>query len=205
VALPALAWEWIRTHEGVISREQQRTAELNDLVARVAVGDREAFEGLYDLIAGPVLGTVRRIVRNHAIAEEVAHDALMEVWTKAADWNADRGSAAVWILTISRRRAIDRVRSEQASRDRADRVGTASMDRDHDQVSDADVIHDEHSRISAGLSKLSPIQREAIGLAFYEGHTQREIAGILELPLGTVKTRIRDGLIALRSQFGDVT
>ena len=176
---------------------------LGNLLARVSTGDREAFAELYTLISGPVFGTVRRIVRDPTIAEEVAHDILIEVWNKASGWDADRGTATVWIHMMARRRAVDRVRSEQALRDRTARVGIANRERDHDHVADVVVTRSEQDEINRHLNNLTELQREAIALAFYEGRTQREISHLLDVPLGTIKTRIRDGLNALRKQMGE--
>lgn len=188
-----------------IGRHGDHTRRLDELMARVAAGDRSAFDDLYDLISGPVFGTAVKIARNRAIAEEIAHDVLTEVWRKSTDWQPERGSAATWILTITRRRAIDRVRREQASFDRTMRVGASSGDRDYDDVSETVIERSEQAEVTGLLDSLSELQREAIGLAFYDGRTQREIAQLLGIPLGTVKTRIRDGLGALRRQMGSAT
>lgn len=164
-----------------------------------------AFASLYDSIISPVFGLVRRIVRDPAISEEVTQDVMLEVWKMAPRYDPMQGSGLSWILTIARRRAIDRVRSEQASRNRAARIGSEHLEREHDEVAEAAVRESERSTVASALSNLSQLQREAIELAYYEGLTQNEIADRLGVPLGTIKTRIRDGMLRLHEALGPAT
>ena len=180
-------------------------ASLATLLALIAGGDRAAFDAFYDLAAGPVLGLARRVVVDRGLAEDVVHDVLVEVWRKAGDWDPSRGSATSWLMTMTRRRAIDRVRSEQADRDRVHSVGPATVEREHDHVPERVVRQDEHREVGAAIQGLTPLQRETVTLAYYDGLTQREIAERLSVPLGTVKTRMRDGLGALRERIGGAT
>lgn len=175
---------------------------LDAVLLRVARGDEAAFEQLYDTVAGSVFGVVRRVLRDPAQSEEVAQEVLVEVWRSATRFDPQRGSARTWILTMAHRRAVDRVRSAQAASDREERVGA----REHATAYD-DVVEQVESRLEVEavrrcLGGLTELQREAVNLAFYGGYTHREVAELLDTPLGTVKTRLRDGLIRLRDCLG---
>lgn len=175
----------------------------DQLLVAVARGDREAYADLFDFVAPKVVGVARRVVRDPARSEEVAQEVLAEVWRNAPRFDPDRGSAMTWIMTIAHRRAVDCVRSVQASRDRDDRVGTRDgVVRPFDEVAEAVEVDDEHRRVRESLSILTDLQREVIELAYFGGHTYREVAELLDTPLGTVKTRMRDGLIRLRDAMG---
>ncbi|WP_088320787.1 ECF RNA polymerase sigma factor SigK [Kineosporia sp. R_H_3] len=178
------------------------TASPEALLARVARGDERAFEQLYDTLVGAVHGLVLQVVRNPAHAEEVTQEVFVEAWRTAARFDPGLGSVRAWITTMARRRAIDRVRAAQASTDRDVRVGTSSMERDVDVTADAVEVRLEQQQVRRCMGGLTDLQREAVTLAFYRGHTHREVAGLLDVPLGTVKTRLRDGLIRLRDCLG---
>ena len=176
--------------------------EVLQLVAR---GDREAFTSLYDRFSGKVYGIVRRVLRDPSQSEEVAQEVFLEVWRQAPRFDLERGSATTWILTMAHRRAIDRVRSEQSSRDRQERVGQRDHVRPFDTVAETVEVRIEHQQVRHALEGLTDLQREAIELAYYGGKTYREVAELLDTPLGTVKTRMRDGLIRLRDTLGVAT
>jgi RNA polymerase sigma-70 factor, ECF subfamily len=173
-----------------------------DLVRRIALGDEAAFEALYDAIAPTVFGLVRRIVRDPAQSEEVTQEIFVEIWQNAARFDADRGKAVSWILVIAHRRAVDRVRASQASADRDLRQGIKEYRDSYDDVADTVELRLESERVNRALQSLTDSQREAITLAYYGGHTHREVAALLQVPVGTVKTRIRDGMIRLRDKLG---
>jgi RNA polymerase sigma-70 factor, ECF subfamily len=173
-----------------------------DLVRRVALGDETAFEALYDAISPTVFGLVRRIVRDPAQSEEVTQEIFVEIWQNAARFDADRGKAVSWILVIAHRRAVDRVRASQASMDRDLRQGIKEYRDSYDDVAETVELRLEAERVHRALDGLTDSQREAITLAYYGGHTHREVADLLQVPVGTVKTRIRDGMIRLRDKLG---
>lgn len=185
--------------------EASRSAEsvspavtTEELVQRVATGDHAAFAALYDRIAPQVYGVVRKVLRDPAQSEEVAQEVLLEIWRTAARYDQSKSSAATWMLTMAHRRAIDRVRTEQAARDRTERVASADVRRSVDEVAEAVEGRAESDQVRRALEGLSELQREAIKLAYYGGYTYPEVARLLDAPLGTVKTRLRDGLIRLR-------
>lgn len=170
----------------------------DDLLSSVARGDKAAFESLYDLMAPQVYGVIRRILRDPAQSEEVTQDVLTEAWRTAARYDRTKGSARGWLLTMAHRRAVDRVRSEQASRDREQRVARRDTERPFDGVASEVEQRFETQQVRNALETLTAVQREAIEMAYYGGKTYREVALDLDTPLGTVKTRMRDGIIRLR-------
>lgn len=173
-----------------------------DLLVAVSRGDQAAFAALYDRLGGLVYGVVKRVVRDPSQSEEVAQEVLVEVWRTSARFDPDKGSAQTWILTMAHRRAIDRVRSEQSSRDRTDRIGRRDRQREFDEVAEEVELRFEHQQVREALAALTDLQREAVELAYYRGYTYREVAEMLDTPLGTIKTRMRDGLIRLRDAMG---
>ena len=187
---------------GTVMRVPERGDALAELLQLSARGDVAAFEKIYDATAGAVLGLAIRVLRNHALAEEVAQDVMVDVWRSAARYAPMRGSAKSWIMTIAHRRAVDRVRSEQATTDREIRAASAQRATPFDEVAESVETHLEHEQARRCLDTLTDVQREAVRLAYYDGYTYREVAELLETPLGTIKTRLRDGLIRLRDCVG---
>lgn len=166
-----------------------------------AQGSSEAFAALYDVVAPAVYGTANRILLNTALAEEAAHDALLDVWRTCRSFDPSRRSAWAWILTIAHRRAVDTVRTEQAACDRIRRAASQMREHEQDVVSNTAMNNVGDAALQYELKRLTALQREAIDLAYYSGFTHREVAEVLGVPLGTAKSRIRDGLQQLRTQL----
>ncbi|MFO7960899.1 MAG: ECF RNA polymerase sigma factor SigK [Nitriliruptoraceae bacterium] len=199
----ALEGRWLHPVAGPDEvRAPEQTRDEEALLLAVARGDQAAFAALYDRIGSLVHGIVRRVVRDPAQSEEVTQEVMVEVWRTAVRFDPDRGSARTWILTMAHRRAIDRVRSEQASRNRTRHVADHQYARDFDEVSERVEVSFEHEQVRTALSTLTDLQRQAVELAYYQGYTYREVAELLDTPVGTVKTRMRDGLIRLRDALG---
>lgn len=171
------------------------------LMVRIASGDQAAFGQLYDIVAGRVFGVVLRLVIDRSQAEEVAQEVLLEIWQSAGAFNPNRGRAIGWIMTVAKRRAIDRIRSAQAAHDRDLRVGISEYRVEND-VAEAAEIMVESDRVAGAMDRLSDAQRQAISLAYDGGLTHAEISAVLGIPIGTVKTRLRDGMIRLRQELG---
>ena len=178
--------------------------DADALLARVATGDRQAYEGFFDLLAPMVFGVCRKVLRDPSLAEEVAQEVMLEVWRTAPRHRADKASARTWVAVIAHRRAVDRVRSEQAERNRRERDARVAAPTASDPVAETVADDAERDRVKEALAELTPIQRQSVELAYYGGHTHTEVAALLDLPLGTVKTRIRDGLIRLRDTLEEV-
>jgi RNA polymerase sigma-70 factor, ECF subfamily len=171
------------------------------LLRLVATGDQRAFAELYDLVASEVFGLIRKVLRDPAQSQEVAQEVMVEVWRSASRFDSQRGSARTWIMTMAHRRAVDRVRAEQSYRERAERMARLEVvDRDRQQMHPDPA---EREAVRGAVATLTASQRQSIDLAYYGGCTHSEIAELLEVPLGTIKTRIRDGLIRLRDQLGE--
>jgi RNA polymerase sigma-70 factor, ECF subfamily len=179
-------------------------APADVLLLRVAKGDEHAFAELYDLVAARVFGLARAVLRDQAHAEEVTQEAFVQIWRTAARFSPSVGSAMGWILAIAHRRAVDRVRSESSHSRRVERESTQ---RTAGPAALADAVVDDLDRVRVrnALNVLTPLQREAVEFAYFGGLTHHEISVLLGAPLGTVKTRIRDGLIRLRDELGEAS
>lgn len=178
------------------------SATNDELLAAVARGDQSAFGSLYDAMAPRVLGLVRRLLRDHSQSEEVTQEIFLEVWQTATRYDAARGGASTWIMTMAHRRAVDRVRASQASRNRDTKIGIRDYDAAYDDVSETVHIRVEHERVEKAMLRLTELQRQAVSLAYYGGLSHSEVAEMLSVPIGTVKTRLRDGMIRLRDELG---
>jgi RNA polymerase sigma-70 factor, ECF subfamily len=170
-----------------------------DLAAQLVLvsrGDHRAFELAYGELAGPVYGVVRQVLKDPAQSEEVAQEVLLEIWRTASRFDPARGSAAAWALTIAHRRAVDRVRSENACSRREQKA--AEPEPAEDDVAETVAATLEHQRVRRCMGGLTELQRESIKLAYYSGYSYPQVAKLLGVALSTVKTRIRDGLIRMR-------
>jgi RNA polymerase sigma-70 factor, ECF subfamily len=199
VAPSLLAWRPSIWQPGAIDVD-----DLTVLLRRSASGDQAAFAALYDALSPLVFGIARRVLRDPAQAEEVTQEVFVNVWRTCGGFDAERGNVRSWVATIAHRRAVDRVRSEQARRDRQRRdasVATSDGDRPDELVVD----REERARATSALSALTEVQRQALELAYYSGLTHVEVAARQGVALGTAKTRIRDGLARLRVMLGEAT
>lgn len=175
----------------------------DDLLLLTAEGNREAFTLLYDRTAAGILGLVRRVLIDQAQSEEVTQDVFLEVWQNAKRFDPARGKALSWVLTIAHRRAIDRVRSSQSSRDRDYSVGVRDYEASRDDVAESVETRWEHQRVTSALSLLTDHQRQALELTYYRGLTNVEAALQAGVPVNTMKSRLRDSLMALRRLVAD--
>lgn len=176
-----------------------------ELLQSVASGDQQAFARLYDMLSSRVFGLILRVLVDRSQSEEVLQEVFLEIWQSAAKFAPNRGQGRSWVLTIAHRRAVDRVRSAQASADRDARVGLRDLDAPRDDVAESVEMRMEARRVAEAVAALPKAQREAITLAYYGGYSQSEIAALVGSPLGTIKTRMRDGLSRLRTLMGVTT
>jgi len=176
-------------------------ADLVALIAAMATGEESALAAFYDRTRHQVYGLIWRILKDAALAEEVALDVYLQVWRKAADYRAERGSPLGWLVILARSRAIDRARGLRAV-SHVVAVEPTAQEFDAaatDPMPDEWLVDAERARhVRGALDRLTPEQRQAIRLAYYEGLSHGEIARRLALPLGTVKTRIRAGMSRLQ-------
>jgi len=177
-------------------------ARLVELMGRSARGHEDAFSELYDLTSARIYGTVLRVLRSPDHAAEVTQEVYVEVWRQSSRYAADKGSVLGWMTTMAHRRAVDRVRAVTSEVARDERYAVIGADREIDHVWEGVSQKLDVERVRKGMASLTTIQREALTLAYFGGYTQSQVATLLKLPLGTVKTRIRDGLIGLRDALG---
>ncbi|MDR6971348.1 ECF RNA polymerase sigma factor SigK [Leifsonia shinshuensis] len=185
--------------------EDAPAVDLDALLVRTATGDQAAFSTFYDATASRVLGLVRRLLIDPAQSEEVVQEIYLEAWQSASRFDPNKGRAQTWILTMAHRRAVDRIRASQASRDRDTAVGIRDLPTAYDEVAETVEVRVEHERVEVAMAKLSEPQRKAVTLAYYGGLSQSEVAAELGIPLGTAKTRLRDAMIRLRQELGVTT
>lgn len=175
---------------------------VDDLIRRIQARDQSALSELYQQYGGMVYGMALRVLQNTILAEEVTQDVFLKVWKQPENWDSQKGKLSTWLLTIARYTAIDRVRKEER------RTPDMSIDLDTmlDLIGDEGVIRPDwvdSQLMRRLLAQLSDVQREAIDLAFFKGMTHDEIAIYLKTPLGTIKSRIRQGLMTLKQLWLD--
>jgi RNA polymerase sigma-70 factor (ECF subfamily) len=177
--------------------------DLAALLKRCSRGDESAFAEFYDRTASRAWGLALRVIRNPAQAEEVTQEAYLQAWRQSSRFDPNRGTAMSWLLTIVHRAAVDRVRSAEASAQRDHRYAEQSYAAvEPDSTAVAVLGSFEARKVRSAMNALTELQRQALELAYWGGYTHTEVAGILEVPVGTAKTRIRDGLIRLRDTLG---
>jgi RNA polymerase sigma-70 factor, ECF subfamily len=181
-------------------RREPRATDLDALLLAVARGDEGAYEAVYDLVSGWVLGMARQVLRDPAQSEEVMQEVMLDLWRRASAFDPQLGTGVAWVMTLAHRRAVDRVRSERSHVSREFRAARAVID--FDEVSEAVEASLDRERVRRCLDSLTELQRESVSLAYYGGYTYAEVARLLGVPAGTVKTRMRDGLIRLRDCLG---
>ena len=179
-----------------------RVDHVGDLIQRVATGDRDAFAELYDALSPRAFGLILRVLVDRAQSEEVLQEVFLEVWQSAARFTPKRGQGRSWVLTIAHRRAVDRVRSAQSRVDRVVPGAFRDIDVAYDNVAEKVEMKIEGRRVVDALAALPEAQKEALTLAYFGGYSQSEIATLVGAPLGTIKTRMRDGLSRLRMEMG---
>lgn len=186
-------------HDAPVRRTRSSDdVRVDELLTRAARGDEQAFAGVYDALAPPVMGLVWRVLRNEALAEEVTQDVMVEVWRTADHFRAERGPARAWVLTVAHRRAVDRVRSVAAGKARELRTAVLEQERPFDAVAEEVEVREDYRVVFRCLSGLAGQLRLPLVLAYYEGLTYTEVADCLSTPVGTIKSRMRLGLQRLR-------
>ena len=178
------------------------TAELDALLRQVARRDVDAFAAFYDQTRSRVFGLVTRVLRDPGYSEETTQDIYLQVWRSAESYDPSAGTPLAWLMTLAHRRAVDRVRSEQASTTRESRYGAANVEPPSDHVADLVIRSDEHRQVAQCLGSLTDTQRQCIQLAYYDGLTYSQVSDRLATNLATIKSRMRDAIRGLRRCLG---
>ncbi len=179
--------------------------ELAELLTRIARGDQAAFARFYDLTCARVYGMALRVLRDAGYSEEATQEVYLQVWRSAAGFDPRSGSALSWLITMTHRRAVDRVRSEAASSRRSTMYGITTIRRPGDDVGEIVEARERDQVVRDGLGVLTDLQRESVELAYFHGLSYREVAERLGVALPTVKSRIRDGMRRLRAHVGPLS
>jgi len=181
--------------------EQAQTTDV-EILRNIAGGDEQALSSLYDRYRLILFGLILRILHSQAEAEDVLQEVFLQVWRRASDFDETRGRPFTWLVTLARSRAIDRLRS-LASRDRTAQESIRDVPDSTSNAADDAVKSEQGEIVRSALKELPDEQRKTLLLAYFEGLTQSEIAERLKTPLGTVKTRMRSGMIKLRELLGE--
>jgi RNA polymerase sigma-70 factor, ECF subfamily len=182
------------------TREDAGPPGLDEMLVEDGGGEKAAFSQVYQRLAPSVFGLAKRVVRDPALAEDVSQEVFASVWRLATRYDPGKGSAQTWVLTLTHRRAVDLVRSDEAASRRESH--TAAYDTPFDTVHEQAATRIEREQVRRCLSALTDVQREVVMLAYYGGHTYAEVSALLQANLSTVKTRMRDGLVRLRDCLG---
>lgn len=174
-------------------------ARLVSLLGEIAGGDRRAFTDFYRATGARVFGLALRVVRNHGAAEDIAQEVFLQVWSLAGSYDPDKATPIGWLMMLTHRRAVDRVRAEQSATNRDLVFGHTHLGRDHDIVAEEVTQRLDEQAVLDCLDTMTALQREAVALAYYSGRTYAEVSETLNVGLPTVKSRIRDGLKRLEN------
>ncbi|WP_410873731.1 sigma-70 family RNA polymerase sigma factor [Nocardia sp. A7] len=188
--------------DSAVTARAAEGVELAALLQRCALSDQQAFAELYDRTSARVYGLVLRVLHDPGYAEETTQEVYLQIWRTATSFDSAKGSAVTWLMTLAHRRAVDRVRAEQAHTQREVAYGIRVLGHEFDEVTEEVERRLEQQAVRRGLSTLTETQREAISLAYYGGRTYAEVAQHLGIGLPTVKSRIRDGLTRLKKSLG---
>lgn len=188
--------------DSAITARASESIELAALLVRCGRSDQQAFAELYDRTCARVFGLVLRVLHDSGYAEETTQEVFLQIWRTAANFDPAKGSAVTWLMTLAHRRAVDRVRAEQAHAQREVTYGTATLGHEFDEVTEEVGRRFEQQAVRESLATLTETQREAISLAYFGGRTYAEVAAYLGVGLPTVKSRIRDGLTRLKKSLG---
>ena len=183
--------------------QNSKTSRLEELIICVAGGDESCFEELYDLLVPRIFGLIYRLITDRDHAEEVTQEVFLEIWQKAATYQGSASSVSTWVTMVAHRRAVDRIRSVQSSLNRDIAQGKLGFTETYEHVHQTVQQHLDHDEVQSALATLSPEHRSIIELSYFGGLTHHQIADNLNLPLGTVKSRMRAALSKLRLALGD--
>jgi RNA polymerase sigma-70 factor, ECF subfamily len=182
---------------------QGREQLWREFLGRAAEGNRDAFAAFYDATSSLVYSVVLRIVTNRADAEEVTIDVYLQVWREARHFDGARGGVSSWLVMIARSRALDRLRSSESRQKREGGSPEIESPSDAPSPETLSAVNQDRRAVAGALASLAPEQRRLIDLAYFHGMTHSEISEHLGLPLGTVKTRVRMGMIKLRELLAE--
>ena len=189
--------------DGNAESSDDTTKRLSALLTRVGGGDRDAFTDFYDATAPHIHGVALRLLRNATLAEDVAQETYLQVWTTAGRYDPERGSPLSWVTTIAHRRSVDRIRREERYSRYTNIYAMCTIVRDYDIVVETVEKGFDERRVAAGLARLTERQREAIELVYYGGKTHPQLAEALHVGVPAAKSRVRDALVRLKGLLGE--